>query len=218
MRIEKFVLPHPFLPEKSALSTSEDGSPQMVVDSCVESEDQYILQISIHHCDDEISDLKVSTDQRKPCESAHEITLSLSQPNYIKPLLLSFPHPFLVDSIRASLHCAHRSISLVLNKAIQEPWPSSERLVKGAKNSSLAAACSQQASNPIDVHQVIDHTTLPSELEMPVHLQKCRASCVSLPVPSRLTTTLLQPDGERCDEEKYNRCMQDVVPVLSRSS
>lgn len=68
-------------------------------------------------------DLKVSNDQKKPCESAHEITLSLSQPNYIKPLLLSFPYPFLVDSIRASLHYAHRSISLVLNKAIQEPWP-----------------------------------------------------------------------------------------------
>lgn len=53
MRIEKFVLPHPILTEKSSLSTSEDGGPQMVVDSCVESEDQYILQISIHHCDDE---------------------------------------------------------------------------------------------------------------------------------------------------------------------
>jgi hypothetical protein len=53
MRIEKFVLPHPILTEKSALSTSEDGGPQMVVDSCVEFEDKYILQISIHHCDDE---------------------------------------------------------------------------------------------------------------------------------------------------------------------
>ncbi|EFX85383.1 hypothetical protein DAPPUDRAFT_237998 [Daphnia pulex] len=40
--------------------------------------------------------------------------------------------------------------------------------------------------------QVIDNTTLPSELEMPVHLPKCRASCVSLPVPSRTSHPMQQ--------------------------
>ena len=33
-----------------------------------------------------------------------------------------------------------------------------------------------------------------------------------------LLVTLLQADGERCDEDQLNRCMQRVVPVLSRRS
>ena len=142
MLTEKFTLPHPFFSEKSKFSISEES--QMMVDSCVECEEQYILKISILRCDDEVSGesfylnytlclkyyckpsvlgLIISTDQRKPCESAHEITLSFRQPNYIKPLLLSFPYPFLVDNIKVSLHCEDRFISLVLKKAILEPWP-----------------------------------------------------------------------------------------------
>ncbi len=38
-------------------------------------------------------------------------------------MLLSFPYPFLVDNIQVYLHCEDRFISLVLKKAIQEPWP-----------------------------------------------------------------------------------------------
>jgi hypothetical protein len=53
MLIEKFALPHPFFSEKSKFSISEES--QMMVDSCVESEEQYILKISIHRCDDEVS-------------------------------------------------------------------------------------------------------------------------------------------------------------------
>ena len=65
--------------------------------------------------------LQVSTNQQTPCESAHEITLSLSQP--IKPLTLSFPHPFLVDNVNTTLRRKGRCINLILTKAVKEPWP-----------------------------------------------------------------------------------------------
>ena len=77
--------------------------------------------------------LKVATDQRKPCESAHEVTLSLSQPQSIKPLTMSFPHPVLVDNIRATLHRQDRYVDLILTKALREPWPIEFRAIENSK-------------------------------------------------------------------------------------
>ncbi len=74
--------------------------------------------------------LVVSTDQQKPCESGHEVTLSLKKPNNMKPLSLSFPHPFLVDSINATLHRKDRFIALILTKSLWEPWPCEFRPIK----------------------------------------------------------------------------------------
>ena len=67
--------------------------------------------------------LNVSTKQRPPCESVHDMSLSLSQPKNITPLTLSFPHPILVDGINATVNRKARSIKLVLKKALWEPWP-----------------------------------------------------------------------------------------------
>ena len=67
--------------------------------------------------------MNVSTNQRLPCESAHDVIISLRQPNRIKPLKLSFPCPILVNEIRATLHHKDRLINLVLKKALCEPWP-----------------------------------------------------------------------------------------------
>jgi hypothetical protein len=69
------------------------------------------------------SGLKVSSNQRLPCESAHDVIISLSQPNNIKPLKLSFPYPIVVNEIRATLRRKDRLINLVLKKALYEPWP-----------------------------------------------------------------------------------------------
>ena len=65
----------------------------------------------------------MTTNQQKPCESAHEITLKLGGSDNIKSLTLSFPYPFAVDKIHASLHRKDRLIGLKLKKALQEPWP-----------------------------------------------------------------------------------------------
>jgi hypothetical protein len=67
--------------------------------------------------------LKVETNVRAPCESSHEITLSLNQPDNFKPLVLSLPYPILVDGIRATLNLKSRHVDLVLKKALWEPWP-----------------------------------------------------------------------------------------------
>lgn len=58
-----------------------------------------------------------------PCESAHGINVSLSQPNHMNQLALSFPHPIIVNEISATLHRKDRLIDLVLKKALYEPWP-----------------------------------------------------------------------------------------------
>lgn len=65
----------------------------------------------------------MTTNRRKPCESAHDVTVSLSQPNNIEPLSMTFPFPILVDEIRATLHRNDHFINLVLKKAVLEPWP-----------------------------------------------------------------------------------------------
>lgn len=65
----------------------------------------------------------MSTDQQKPCESAHEVILTLNEPTNLKPLTLSFPHPILVDNIRATLFRKDHSVDMILTKAVREPWP-----------------------------------------------------------------------------------------------
>ena len=69
------------------------------------------------------SNLTVTTNQQKPCESAHEITLKLGESDDIKPLTLSFPYPFAVYKIHVSLNRKDRLIRLKLKKALREPWP-----------------------------------------------------------------------------------------------
>ena len=41
----------------------------------------------------------------------------------MKPLTLSFPHPFLADSVNATLYRKDRCVNLVMAKAVAEPWP-----------------------------------------------------------------------------------------------
>ena len=65
----------------------------------------------------------MTTNQQKPCESAHEITLKLGESDDIKPLTLSFPYPFAADKIHTSIHLKDRFIGLKLKKALREPWP-----------------------------------------------------------------------------------------------
>jgi hypothetical protein len=65
----------------------------------------------------------VSTNPRKPCESAHEMTVSLSQPIDLEPLSMTFPFPILIHGVRATLHHKDHFINLVLKKAVLEPWP-----------------------------------------------------------------------------------------------
>ena len=64
------------------------------------------------------------TDQRKPCRSAHELIVSLSQPQNIRPLKISLPFPFISDSLRATLHRRDHLAVLVVQKALgPELWP-----------------------------------------------------------------------------------------------
>lgn len=75
------------------------------------------IQLSI------LTGLKVTTNEQAPCESCHDVTISLIQPNKIKPLLLSFAFPILAKSVQATLHRKSRHVDLVLKKSLLEPWP-----------------------------------------------------------------------------------------------
>ena len=44
-------------------------------------------------------------------------------PECVSPLVMNFPHPFMVNHIQATLSRSDRSIKLVLPKAMNEPWP-----------------------------------------------------------------------------------------------
>ena len=66
---------------------------------------------------------KASANENWPCESTHELTISLTQPDNVKPLTLSLPYPILVGDIQTNLHPKDRFIDLVLKKATREPWP-----------------------------------------------------------------------------------------------
>ncbi|EFX74461.1 hypothetical protein DAPPUDRAFT_251928 [Daphnia pulex] len=121
MRVEPFHEPYPWRSKGSALPLANSNGLQ--VNNCVESEDFFILQIVVECSSENISGLNVSTNQRLPCESAHDVIISLNQPNDIKPLKLSFPYPIVVNEIRATLRRKDRLINLVLKKALYEPWP-----------------------------------------------------------------------------------------------
>ncbi|XP_046654781.1 uncharacterized protein LOC124348606 [Daphnia pulicaria] len=122
VQIEDWNFPYPFMPSKTELELHSPEELSMKVDSCVETEDQFRLKINITSSKN-VSGLKVATNHQAPCESCHEITLSLNQPEKYKPLSLSFPYPILVDDIHATLHHKSRHVDLVLTKALWEPWP-----------------------------------------------------------------------------------------------
>ena len=65
----------------------------------------------------------MTTNEKAPCESCHDITFSLDQPSKIKPLSISFPFPILAKDVRATLHRKSRHVDLVLKKSLREPWP-----------------------------------------------------------------------------------------------
>jgi hypothetical protein len=67
--------------------------------------------------------LKVSTNEQAPCESCHDVTVSLTQPSEIQPLSLTFPFPILTKNVQATLHRKSRHVDLLLKKSLMEPWP-----------------------------------------------------------------------------------------------
>jgi hypothetical protein len=67
--------------------------------------------------------LKISTNEKAPCESCHDVTVSLTQPSKIKPLSLTFPFPILAKNVQATLHRKSRHVDLLLKKSLLEPWP-----------------------------------------------------------------------------------------------
>jgi hypothetical protein len=67
--------------------------------------------------------LKISTNEQAPCESCHDVTVSLTQPSEIKPLSLTFPFPILAKNVQATLHRKSRHVDLLLKKSLLEPWP-----------------------------------------------------------------------------------------------
>jgi hypothetical protein len=76
-----------------------------------------ILNLSI------FTGLKISTNEQAPCESCHDVTVSLTQPSEIKPLSLTFPFPILAKNVQATLHRKSRHVDLLLEKSLLEPWP-----------------------------------------------------------------------------------------------
>jgi hypothetical protein len=67
--------------------------------------------------------LKISTNEQAPCESCHDVTVSLTQPSQIKPLSLTFPFPILAKNVQATLHRKSRHVDLLLKKSLMEHWP-----------------------------------------------------------------------------------------------
>jgi hypothetical protein len=67
--------------------------------------------------------LKISTNEQAPCESSHDVTVSLTQPNKIKPLSLTFPFPILAKNVQATLHRKSQHVDLLVKKSLLEPWP-----------------------------------------------------------------------------------------------
>ncbi len=67
--------------------------------------------------------LKISTNEKAPCESCHDVTVSLTQPSEIQPLSLTFPFPILAKNVQATLHPKSRHVDLLLKKSLLEPWP-----------------------------------------------------------------------------------------------
>jgi hypothetical protein len=67
--------------------------------------------------------MKISTNEHPPCESCHEITVSLTHPSEIKPLSLTFPYPILAKNVQATLHRKSQHVDLLVKKSLLEPWP-----------------------------------------------------------------------------------------------
>jgi hypothetical protein len=67
--------------------------------------------------------LMITTNEQVPCESCHDVTVSLTQPSKIKPLSLTFPFPILAKNVQATLHRTSRHVDLLLKKSLLEPWP-----------------------------------------------------------------------------------------------
>jgi hypothetical protein len=67
--------------------------------------------------------LKISTNEQAPCESCHDVTVSLTQPSEIQPLSLTFPFPILAKNVQATLHRKSRHVDLLVKKSLLEPWP-----------------------------------------------------------------------------------------------
>jgi len=64
--------------------------------------------------------LKVTTDQRWPCDSAHQITVSLDG---IKPLTFTLPYAILPDNLKATLRRKDGIVEITASKALKELWP-----------------------------------------------------------------------------------------------
>ncbi|EFX85370.1 hypothetical protein DAPPUDRAFT_237975 [Daphnia pulex] len=122
MRVEECYLPFPVDQSKSKVPLHPKERIYMNVKSCIESEEQYTLRIAIE-CDGNVSGMKISTNEQPPCESCHEITVSLTQPSEIQPLSLTFPFPILAKNVQATLHPKSRHVDLLLKKFLLEPWP-----------------------------------------------------------------------------------------------
>ncbi|XP_046633289.1 uncharacterized protein LOC124312836 isoform X2 [Daphnia pulicaria] len=122
MRVEEYLVPYPIGQNKPQLLLDPKNKMYMKVESCIESEEQYTLRIAIE-CDGNVSGLKISTNEEAPCESCHDVTVSLTQPSEIKPLSLTFPFPILANNVQATLHPNSRHVDLLLKKSLLEPWP-----------------------------------------------------------------------------------------------
>ncbi|XP_046448552.1 uncharacterized protein LOC124197216 [Daphnia pulex] len=119
MRVEEYL---PIVQNKSQLPLDPKNKMYMKVESCIESEEQYTLRIAIE-CDGNVSGLKISTSEKAPCQSCHDVTVSATQPRIIKPLSLTFPFPILAKNVQATLHPKSRHVDLLLKKSLLEPWP-----------------------------------------------------------------------------------------------
>ncbi|XP_046633399.1 uncharacterized protein LOC124312895 [Daphnia pulicaria] len=122
MRVEEYSVPYPIDQSKSQLPLDPNEKMYMKVESCIESEEQYTLRIAIE-CSGNVSGLKISTNEQAPCESCHDVTVSLTQPSEIQPLSLTFPFPILTKNVQATLHRKSRHVDLLLKKSLMEPWP-----------------------------------------------------------------------------------------------
>ncbi|EFX73684.1 hypothetical protein DAPPUDRAFT_307653 [Daphnia pulex] len=122
MRVEEYLELYPIDQSKSQLPLDPKEQMYMKVESCIESEEQYTLRIAIE-CDGNVSGLKISTNEQAPCESCHDVTVSLTQPSKIQPLSLTFPFPILAKNVQATLHRKSRHVDLLLKKSLLEPWP-----------------------------------------------------------------------------------------------
>ncbi|XP_046633700.1 uncharacterized protein LOC124313053 [Daphnia pulicaria] len=122
MRVEEYSVPYPIEQNKSQISLDPKEKMYMKVESCIESEELYTLRMTIE-CNGNVSGLKISTNEQAPCESSHDVTVSLTQPNKIKPLSLTFPFPILAKNIQATLHRKSQHVDLLVKKSLLEPWP-----------------------------------------------------------------------------------------------